>query len=227
MPDPAFQHYQGEAGRQYHEVKRAIPPATFDWVARLRARKLAPHVRAEDVVLEYGVGHGWNLAALRCRRRIGYDISELVGPALLERGLEFVRDTRPLAAGSIDVVVCHHALEHTLNPAQELAEMRRLLKPGGRLLLFVPYEKERRYHCYHATEPNHHLYAWNVQTLGNLVTDCGFEFVTGGIARFRFDRFAAVWAHRLRVGESGFLCLRALLLALAPEYEVRIVARAR
>ena len=86
MPDPATQHYQGESGRQYHEVKRAIPPATFDWVARLRARKLAPHIQPDDTVLEFGVGHGWNLAALPCRRRLGFDISELVGPGLAAAG---------------------------------------------------------------------------------------------------------------------------------------------
>ena len=225
MPDPATQHYQGESGRHYHEIKRGIPPATFDWVARLRAEKFAPHVRPDDVVLEFGVGHGWNLAALRCRRRIGYDIAESVGPALAAHGIEFIRDLRPLPDASIDAILCHHALEHTLHPATELAEMRRLLKPSGRLVLCVPYEKERRYRHFNPAEPNHHLYSWNVQTLGNLVTDCGFAVLSGRRVRFRFDRFAAVWAHRLHLGERGFRCLRAALLAIDPEFEVQVIAR--
>lgn len=225
MPDPATQHYQGESGRQYHEVKRAIPPATFDWVARLRACKLAPHIQPDDIVLEFGVGHGWNLAALPCRRRLGFDISELVGPGLAAHGIEFIRDTRSLPDASVSVVLCHHALEHTLQPAAELAEMRRLLPPGGRLILHVPYEKERRFRHFNPAEPNHHLYAWNVQTLGNLVTDCGFTFISGRVVRFRFDRFAAVWAHRLHLGETGYRCLRAVLLTIAPEFEISLLAR--
>jgi SAM-dependent methyltransferase len=225
MPDETLQHYQGERGRRYQEVKRGIPAGTFDWVARLRAEKISPHISASDVVLEYGVGMGWNLAALRCARRIGYDVADFVADDLRQRGIEFVADTRPLAAGSCDVVLCHHALEHMLRPADDLAEMRRLLKPGGRLLLFVPYEKERRYRRYRADEPNHHLHSWNVQTLANLVAECAFEIESARLVRFRFDRFAAVCARLLRVGERGYRIIRAVLLAIDPEFEVRIVAR--
>ena len=69
----ARRHYEGDAGKRYHETKRAIPPAAYPWVARLRAEKLTPFVRETDTVFEFGVGFGWNLAALRCQRKIGFD----------------------------------------------------------------------------------------------------------------------------------------------------------
>jgi len=47
--------------------------------------------------------------------------------------------------------------------------------------LFVPYEKERKYRHYDSKEPNHHLYSWNVQTLGNLVEEIGFKVMEGKI----------------------------------------------
>ena len=71
---------------------------------------------------------------------------------------------------------------------------RRLLRPGGKLLLFVPFERERRYRIYRPDEPNHHLYSWNVQTLGNLMTELGFELLDGKVACFGYDRIAAVIA---------------------------------
>jgi hypothetical protein len=90
--------------------------------------------------------------------------------------------------------------------------------------LFVPYEKEKRYHRYDPKEPNHHLYSWNVQTLGNLVEDTGFNVMEGKLGRFGYDRFAAVWAARLRLGEFGFRFLRKAIHLVKPGFEVQIVA---
>lgn len=226
MPsDQAIRHYRGDAGRRYHNEKRALPEAAFAWVARLRAEKFAPFVKPGDVVLEYGVGAGWNLAALGCRRKLGYDVSDFLAEGVRERGIEFVKETSALAEGSIDAVICHHTLEHVLAPAAVLGEIRRVLRAGGRLLLYVPFEYEPRYEHFEPTEPNHHLYSWNAQTLGNLAQECGFTVGEAGAGRFGYDRFAGVWASRLRLGETGFRVLRRLVHLVRPGLEVRIIAQ--
>lgn len=223
MNDPVA-HYQGEAGRRYHEIKRGVPEAALPWIARLRAAKIQPQVQPDDVVLEYGAGAGWNLVALQAARRIAFDVSDFLRREVEDRGLEFVSDTRPLPNGTADVVLCHHALEHLLAPAPALAEMRRLLKPAGRLLLWVPFEDEPRHRRFTHGEKNHHLYSWNPQTLGNLLEQCGFRARDVGLARYGWDRFAAAWAVRLHLGESGFRRLRWWLVALRPLREVRAFA---
>jgi SAM-dependent methyltransferase len=226
MSDPTA-HYRGAAGRHYHEVKRGVPEAALPWVARLRAAKFQIYVQPGDTVFEYGVGAGWNLAALRAARRVGFDVAGFLRGEVERQGIEFVADTAALPAGLADVVLCHHTLEHVLSPAGALDEMRRLLKPGGRLLLRVPYEKERRYRRFEPAEPNHHLFSWNVQTLANLVTDCGFAVTHAALARYGYDRFAAVWAQRLRLGEPGFRLLRRLLIVVRPLWEVTLAALVR
>ncbi len=228
MPDspdnPAARHYQGAAGRAYHEGKRGIPPEAFAWVARLRAEKFAPHVLPSDTVVEFGVGAGWNLAELKCARRIGFDVSDFLASAVRDLGIEFVSDASMIADASADVVICHHMLEHALNPAASLAEIRRVLKPGGKLLLCVPFEKEARYRSFDPAEPNHHLFSWNVQTLGNLVTECGFTLASTGLGQFGYDRAAAAWAVKFKLGERGFRWLRSLVHLFLPASEVRVVA---
>ena len=219
------QRYKGDSGRAYHEDKRSIPDAAYSWVARLRAAKIAPYVTASDTVLEYGAGTGWNLAALTCGRRIGYDLATHLEAEVCQHGIEFISRLDTLAADSLDVVICHHVLEHTPNPAQSLEEIRTLLNTGGKLLIFVPFEKERRYRRYDPAEPNHHLYSWNVQTLGNLVTDCGFVIEQACIGRFGYDRFSAVWAVRLGLGERTFRVIRGLAHSIASMSEIRITAR--
>ena len=224
MPDPV-QHYQGAAGHRYHEVKRGLPAAALPWMIRARAEKLQPLIGPADVVLEYGVGAGWNLAGLRCARRIGLDVSDFLRAEVEGHGIEFVTETRPLAEQCVDVVLCHHALEHVLEPVAALVEMRRLLKPDGRLLLWVPFEDEWRHRRFERGEQNHHLYSWNPQTLGNLVEACGFRVQEAGLARYGWDRFAADWAVRMGLGEAGFRRLRRLLVTLRPLREVRILAQ--
>jgi SAM-dependent methyltransferase len=229
-PDPALairEHYIGESGRRYHEAGLGIPDIAFPWVTRARVRKIAPFVRPDSVVVEFGVGHGWNLAALQCRTRIGFDLGVQVAPVVRRHGITFVERSASIESNSADVLICHHVLEHVPSPVDTLAELRRMLAPEGRLLLFVPYEFERRNRRYLAQEPNHHLFSWTPQTLGNLVTDCGFLPSSVGIGPYGYDRVAAVWAARLRLGEAGFHVLRRLALTLRPVREVRLVAAKR
>lgn len=44
----------------------------------------------------------------------------------------------PFAADSIDLVLSHEVLEHVVDDRQSVAELVRVLKPGGRAVLFVP-----------------------------------------------------------------------------------------
>lgn len=216
--------YRGEEGVLYHESKRGISEKAYSWIATLRSEKISPFIREADTVLEYGVGTGWNLAEVRCRRRIGFDISEHLEEAVSSHGIEFITDIEKVEDASIDVVVCHHVLEHTVNPAESLGEVFYKLRAGGRLLLYVPYEKEKRYHSFNRNEPNHHLYSWNVQTLSNLAEECGFNVAQSRLGRYGYSRFAAVLAERLGVGERGFRLIRSAIGFIRPLQEVRVVA---
>jgi SAM-dependent methyltransferase len=221
------QRYTGSKGKEYHESKRSIPDIAYSWIAKLRAEKISPYIDKDDTVLEYGAGSGWNLAELSCKKKFGYDLSEHLEHTLQLHGIEFVRNIETIADSSIDAVICHHVLEHTPNPLEFFNDTRRILKNNGKLLIFVPFEKERRYRFYNPREPNHHLYSWNVQTLGNLVCDMGFKIELEKrktcIRKFGYDRFAAIWAVKLHFRESGFRLIRKAIHIIKPAYEVCII----
>lgn len=100
---------------------------------------------AEGDVLEIGIGSGLNLPLYRPSVRfvIGLDPSaELLGMARARAATALVRvdllegsaEAVPLEDASIDTVVTSWTLCSIPNPGRALAEMRRVLKPGGRLL---------------------------------------------------------------------------------------------
>lgn len=219
-PSAAEAAYVGQAGQAYHDGKRAVPSRAVPWITRARAELFQSQVRPDDVVLEWGCGFGWNLAELRCARKLGHDVAVQLAPSVQAFGAEFVADPTLLPAQSCHVIVCHHALEHVPEPRAVLESIRRLLKPQGRLLLAVPFERERRYRRFDPSEPNHHLYSWNVQTLGNLLTVAGFQIHSLGLRRYGYDRRAALLALRLGLGEAGFRGIRGLLQTLRPLQEI-------
>ncbi|MCW5558445.1 MAG: class I SAM-dependent methyltransferase [Verrucomicrobiae bacterium] len=223
--DAAESAYLGASGSAYHHGKRSVPPAALPWIVRSRAALFQPWIRDSDAVFEFGCGFGWNLAGLRCAARAGYDISEMLRPEVESAGAAFVARLETLDAAAFDVAISHHSLEHVPEPLRTLGELGRILKPGGLLLLAVPWERERRYARFDPDEPNHHLFSWNVQTLGNLVTITGFQVESAGVRTYGYDRRAALIAVRWRLGAAGFHAVRSMLRALRPLKEVTIRAR--
>ncbi len=45
----------------------------------------------------------------------------------------------PFADNSLDAIICIAVLEHVENPILAVSEMRRVLKPGGYIFLYVPF----------------------------------------------------------------------------------------
>ena len=79
-------------------------------------------------------------------------------------------DRWPVADASVDVVLCTEALEHVPEPAVFLAEAARSLKPGGRLLLTVPFAARWHY-------IPHDYWRFTPSGLQRLLSAAGFERV--------------------------------------------------
>lgn len=98
-------------------------------ITRQRLEKfLEKYARADKLVLDLGCGSAKHVRYFP--NRIGFDIAP--GP-----GVDVVGDAHALPFGGnhFDMIVCTEVLEHLHTPEQAIAEMRRVLKPGGLLLL--------------------------------------------------------------------------------------------
>jgi SAM-dependent methyltransferase len=121
-----------------------------------RIRYLARQVGRTEVVLNIGIGQG-NLEALFLQRKVDFfslDPSEIAVEILGERlGIDPSEKGRlrvgyahhiPFASGSFDVVVLSEVLEHipTEKLQGSLHEIRRVLRPQGRLIGTVPANED-------------------------------------------------------------------------------------
>ena len=94
-------------------------------------------------ILDVGCGTGANLLLLsKYGDAEGVDVSEDALSFCRERGLEKVRrgagEVLPYDAGEVDLVTAFDVVEHMDDDLAGLRELRRVLRPGGRVLLFVP-----------------------------------------------------------------------------------------
>src|SRR5215216_4884539 len=131
----------------YEGVWGGLPQDPEPWAWRPRRALLLDEARPGERVLDLGCGSGRFVAALRGAGAdpVGVEIAE----AALERARAVApgSDLRliepdgslPLGHGSVDLVWCSEVLEHVADTAHLLLEVRRVLRPGGRLLVTVPY----------------------------------------------------------------------------------------
>ncbi|MFN0313863.1 MAG: class I SAM-dependent methyltransferase [Burkholderiales bacterium] len=163
-------HYLGEKGASY-----------FAWQGggglfggRINAHKFADLVRPDSTVLDFGCGGGFLLKNLHCHRRLGVEINPAARQHAATLGIECYATTHDVPDGIVDLVITDHALEHVPYPIGALEDLRKKIKPGGRLALCVPINNWREDRIYNPEDQNHHLHTWTPQLMGNTLAEAGF-----------------------------------------------------
>jgi SAM-dependent methyltransferase len=135
--------------RSFYEQPE-VPASSGQDRARRGARLLREELRgagAPALIVDVGCGDGAaTLLAAQVNpghRIVGLDWSADSLRRARSRGLTVVRAEvepagLPIASGCADVVVMSELIEHLVDPDSALEEVRRVLKPGGALLLSTP-----------------------------------------------------------------------------------------
>ena len=155
----------------------------FDWQKHIgafggwaNAYKFRKSISEDDTVIDFGCGGGFLLSHLVCKRRVGIEPNVSAAESVKKFGIEHFASPaealKELGQGVADVIISNHALEHTLNPLQELKDLKPLLKVGGTIHFVVPCDSIK--YQYNPKDINYHLYSWSPQNLGNLFTEAGF-----------------------------------------------------
>ena len=166
------------------EVSTHYDAGYFDWQQDIGKfagwadqHKFKSSVRPEDMVIDFGCGGGFLLRNLNCQSRIGIEPNpnavDSIKSLNVRHYFSAIDAFQELGESVADVIISNHALEHTLNPLQEIKNLRPLLKIGGIIHFVVPCESIKC--AYHVSDINHHLFTWSPLNLGNLFTEAGYQ----------------------------------------------------
>lgn len=82
--------------------------------------------------------------------------------------IDFEKDSLPYVSASVDTILMCNILEHVYHHAHLLSEARRILRPGGRLIGFVPF-----WVGYHP-DP-HDYFRYTHEALHMILSEAGFQ----------------------------------------------------
>ena len=173
----------------YEELWRRLPEdlSPPDW--ELRREFIRDQLRPGDRVLDLGCGDGAFTAVVA--EAGGQVIGADVAQAAIDRaaahhpGLDFrlvaIDEPLPFEDCQFDLVWASEVIEHIADTAQWLSEVRRVLAPGGRLLLTTPSHGRARMALggiERFSEPlGDHLHLYSRRSLESLLDEFGFQDV--------------------------------------------------
>ena len=162
------EYYEAEGRHWWFLGRRRIFTAILD-------RYFSP-TRSPAQVLDYGCGTGTMVEHLsRYGESQGVDMSEDAVRFCHQRGLESVRriepDSLPFPEESFDLVTALDVIEHIDDDRRALRDLRRVLRPGGTLLVSVP---AYRFLWGPQDEISHHKRRYVRKQLGELLVEAGF-----------------------------------------------------
>jgi len=139
-------------------------------------------------ILDVGCGTGANLLMLsKYGDAEGVDISEDALEFCRERGLNNVKlgagEDLPYEDGTFDLVTALDVVEHMDDDLAGLKEMRRVLRPGGRVLLFVP---TFMFLWGLQDDVSHHRRRYRLPELRRVLEEAGFEIERTTYANITF-----------------------------------------
>jgi SAM-dependent methyltransferase len=152
------------------DLSRATSGNAYSWITKgIITKRLVGNVSS---ILDLGCGWGRNLALLP--RAIGIDIEwPLLRTARTYLGnavAAAAADHLPFRDAVFDAVVMTEVLEHLPSPARTLAEIHRVLRLEGRLVLSTPNKRVSRF----ARVPGH-TREYTYEELKRLLFEAGFE----------------------------------------------------
>jgi SAM-dependent methyltransferase len=152
-----------------------------------RCQRVLRHVPTPGVVVDVGCATGQFLQAMVQQgwQAVGVELSEYAADHARNAGLDVHTGTleeASLPASQFDLVTLWDVFEHVLDPQETLAEIGRVLKPGGFVVIHTPNPTCLEARLFGSNwigwERPRHLHLYTPDVLRAYLQDAGFELVS-------------------------------------------------
>lgn len=218
MPQPSAEqlgtYYESEDYISHTDSKRTLFEKLYHAVKQKALRDKVSLVTryspAKGNLLDIGAGtgdfaieaanDGWNVK--------GFEPSERAGNIAKSKGVELISETSQLHNDSFDVITLWHVLEHVPDVERQITELKRLVKPGGHIIIAVPNFKsfDAKYYgaFWAAYDAPRHLWHFSKTAIQKLFGSQGIKMIQ--ILPMKFDSFyVSLLSEKYKTGKMSFV----------------------
>ena len=188
-PDVIGKYYQSDEYYSHQENKKGLIPRIYEAVKSVNLKhkvSLAIDGLPKGRLLDIGCGVGDFLVHVQQK---GWEVAGIEpsddAKSITQNRLGFLpldpSESTSFADRSFDVITMWHVLEHIDDLKTQLSELKRLLKPGGRLIIALPNYKS--FDCQHykdkwaAWDVPRHLNHFSPDVICSIISSIGMDFV--------------------------------------------------
>jgi 2-polyprenyl-3-methyl-5-hydroxy-6-metoxy-1,4-benzoquinol methylase len=214
QPEDLGKYYESEDYISHTDGKRSVFEKAYHLVKSVALKQkcslLARHAVEKGRLLDIGAGTGDFLAAAKADgwNVTGVEPSEKARSIADRKGLSLYTGTDAIQDGTYDAITMWHVLEHVPDPEAQAAELKRLLKPDGVLIVAVPnfnsYDAKQYGNFWAAYDVPRHLWHFSQKSIRMIFAKQKMGIVD--IRPMKFDAFyVSLLSEKYRTGKMHFL----------------------
>lgn len=217
FPKPSLEklpsYYESEDYISHTDGKRSLFERLYHLIKGIALNNKLKLINAKSEkgkLLDIGAGTGDFLVVAQKDgwQTTGIEPSEKAKSIAINKGVNFAANLSELENHSFDVITMWHVLEHVPNLNEYIAELKRLLKPSGTILIAVPNFKSFDANYYGrfwaAYDVPRHIWHFSKTAIQKLFAEKEMKLVE--VLPMKFDSFyVSLLSEKYKTGKMNFI----------------------
>ncbi|HLP63290.1 class I SAM-dependent methyltransferase [Flavobacterium sp.] len=216
-PQPSLEklpsYYESADYISHTDGKKSLFEKMYQFVKGIALKnklKLINSLSEKGTIIDIGAGVGDFLLTAKNDgwRIVGIEPSEKAKSIAINKGVSFVNDMSEIEDHSLDIITMWHVLEHVPNLEHQLAELKRMIKPNGTIIIAVPnfnsFDANYYGKYWAAFDVPIHLWHFSKTAIQKLFAQHNLELTK--VIPMKFDSFyVSLLSEKYKTGKMNFI----------------------
>lgn len=216
-PQPSLEklpsYYESADYISHTDGKKSLFEKMYQFVKGIALKnklKLINSLSEKGTILDIGAGVGDFLLTAKNDgwRIVGIEPSEKAKSIAINKGVSFVNEMSEIEDHSLDIITMWHVLEHVPNLEHQLAELKRMIKPNGTIIIAVPnfnsFDANYYGKYWAAFDVPIHLWHFSKTAIQKLFAQHNLELTK--VLPMKFDSFyVSLLSEKYKTGKMNFI----------------------